>query len=162
MDEVVEQAVKARDELEARLRLDQSLFQSKVNGIYCMILRLLLLVLFTLGLLVGNFFASLIIGQASPNNSRSPQMRVAKAKEAKKLFKQGCAKCHGSDGAGKTTYGQIVGATDLTDPEWQRQVDDKELINSITYGLGQMPAFDMKLTNEQILSLASYVRSLGR
>ena len=57
---------------------------------------------------------------------------TAKTKEARKLFKQKCAKCHGSDGAGNTTYGQIVGATDLTNREWQKQVEDERILNSLT------------------------------
>ena len=91
-----------------------------------------------------------------------PPQTAAKTKEARKLFKQKCAKCHGADGAGNTTYGQIVGATDLTDREWQQQVDDERILNSLTHGRGQMPAFDKKLTNEQLASLALYVRSFKK
>lgn len=87
------------------------------------------------------------------------QTSAAKSKEAKKLFKQKCAKCHGSDGAGNTQYGQIVGATDLADPEWQKRVDDERILNSVTHGRGQMPGFEKKLTNEQLALLAAYVRS---
>lgn len=94
---------------------------------------------------------------------RPPQSQTAaKTKEAKKLFKQRCAKCHSSDGTGKSPYGQIVGATDLTDPEWQKRVDDEQILNSLTHGRGQMPAFDKKLTKEQLASLAVYVRSFKK
>jgi mono/diheme cytochrome c family protein len=66
------------------------------------------------------------------------QMSPAKEKAAKKLFSQKCVKCHGSDGAGKTIFGQIAGATDLTDSKWQDRVDDKQIVSSITHGRGQM------------------------
>jgi len=89
------------------------------------------------------------------------KLPATKAKETKRLFKQKCVKCHGQDGAGNN-YGKIVGATNLTDPEWQQRVDDKRLVNSVTHGRGQMPAFGEKLTEEQIASLVSYVRTLGK
>jgi mono/diheme cytochrome c family protein len=84
---------------------------------------------------------------------------ATKGKDTKKLFKQNCVKCHGADGAGETAFGQIVGAADFTDSEWQKRVDDKRLINSMTYGRGQMPPFGKKFTKEQIISLLAYVRA---
>jgi len=99
------------------------------------------------------------VGPAFAMRLPHSQSSAAKTKEARKLFKQKCAKCHGSDGAGNTTYGQIVGATDLTDPEWQKRVADERILNSITHGRGQMPAFDKKLTSEQLMLLSVYVRS---
>ena len=95
------------------------------------------------------------------NGFQRSQMPAGKAKEAKRVFKQKCSKCHGQDGAGNN-YGQIIGATNLTDPEWQQRVDDKRLLNSIKHGRGQMPAFGEKLTEEQITSLVSYVRTLEK
>ena len=95
------------------------------------------------------------------NGFQRSQMPTAKAKETKRLFKQKCAKCHGQDGAGNT-YGQIVGATNFTDPEWRQRVDDKRLVNSIKHGRGQMPAFGEKLTEDQITSLVMYVRTFGK
>lgn len=85
----------------------------------------------------------------------------ARTKEAKRVFKQKCAKCHGQDGGGNN-YGQIIGATNLTDPEWQQRVDDKRLINSIKHGRGQMPGFGEKLSEEQITALMLYVRTLKK
>ena len=92
--------------------------------------------------------------------AQKPALSTAKAKEAKKLFKLRCAKCHGADGAGDSPYGQIVGATNLRDPNWQEKVDDDRLVNSIRHGRGQMPAFNKKLTDDQIDSLALFVRTL--
>ena len=87
------------------------------------------------------------------------QMSPAEAKTAKKLFSQKCVSCHGSDGAGKTAFGQIAGARDLADPGWQDRVNDKEIVNSIIYGRGQMPSFEKKLSKEQVTALSMYVRS---
>jgi mono/diheme cytochrome c family protein len=91
---------------------------------------------------------------------QKPALSTAKAKEAKKLFKLRCAKCHGADGAADSAYGQIVGATNLRDPNWHDKVDDNRLVNSIKHGRGQMPAFNKKLTDDQIDSLTLFVRSL--
>src|SRR5262249_18008895 len=112
--------------------------------------------------LENSFIGSAAKSRASASRPQNSQMSAAKAKEARKLFKQKCTKCHGQDGTGNTTDGQIVGATNLTDPEWQERVDDKRLVNSIKHGRGQMPAFGEKFTEEQITSLVSYVRTLGK
>lgn len=110
-------------------------------------------------LLVGT---SLIgVSQAVAGRLQRSPVSPAKAKEAKRLFKQKCAKCHGQDGAGNN-YGQIIGATNLTDPEWQQRVDDQRIINSIKHGRGQMPASGEKLTDEQITALMLYVRTLKK
>ena len=81
-------------------------------------------------------------------------------KQAKALFKQTCIRCHGVDGRGETTQGEIVGATDLTRAEWQERVDDSRVLTSITHGRGEMPAFEKKLTTDQIKLLSAYVRTL--
>ena len=111
--------------------------------------------------LAVNLFIGYVMSQAAANRSQRPQVSSAKAKEAKRLFKQKCAKCHGQDGAGNN-YGQIIGATNLTDPEWQQRADDKRIINSIKHGKGQMPAFSEKFSEEQITSLMSHVRTLRK
>ena len=109
-------------------------------------------------LLVGTLLIGYTVSRAVAQRS---QASPAKAKEAKRLFKQKCAKCHGQDGAG-SNYGQIIGVTNLTDPEWQERVDDQRIINSIKHGRGQMPAAGEKLTEEQITSLMLYVRTLKK
>src|SRR2546430_2404914 len=90
-------------------------------------------------------------------NSNRPAKPSAKSKETKALFRQQCVKCHGADGRGKTVDGEIAGAQDLTDKDWQERVSDERIVNSITYGRGQMPAFGKKFSKEQIRSLADFV-----
>jgi len=128
-----------------------------VTLFYSIILPLVLI------FLAGTVFSS-SVARSSALTSRPQALQglPAKSKDAKRLFKQRCVKCHGSDGTGNTTFGQIVGATNLTDPEWQQRVDDKRLVNSIKHGRGQMPAFGAKLTDEQITSLALYVRAFRK
>jgi mono/diheme cytochrome c family protein len=119
-------------------------------------MTLLLVFIFSVGI------SLIVMGQTSPNRYQDTRMPAAKTKEAKKLFKQNCAKCHGADGRAETTFGQIMGAADFTDSDWQKRVDDQRLINSMTHGRGQMPPFSKKLSKEQIISLLAYVRAFKR
>ena len=112
-------------------------------------------------LLLGTLLIGYTVSKAVANRSQRSQVSSAKAKEAKRLFKQKCTKCHGQDGAG-SNYGQIIGVTNLTNPEWQERADDKRITNSIKHGRGQMPALGEKLTEDQILSLMLYVRTLKK
>ena len=112
-------------------------------------------------LLAGNLLIGYAVSQAVGSRFQRSQVSPAKAKEGKRLFKQNCVKCHGKDGAGNN-YGQIIGATNLTDPEWHQRTDDTRIINSIKHGRGQMPASGEKLTEEQITSLMLYVRTLKK
>ncbi len=101
------------------------------------------------------------MAQASSDTHQS-RVLVAKANEAKKLYKQRCVKCHGADGKGETALGQTVGATDFTDSEWQKRAADQRLLNSMTYGRGLMPSFGKKLSKERINILLGYVRAFKR
>ena len=112
-------------------------------------------------LLAGALLIGYAVSQAVAGRVQRSQVSSAKAKETKRLFKQKCTKCHGQDGAG-SNYGQIIGVTNLTNPEWQERADDKRIINSIKHGRGQMPAAGEKLTEEQITSLMLYVRTLKK
>jgi len=123
-------------------------------GMFCILVAMNLKLFY---LIILPLVLVLCVGYVASQN----KLPAAKTKEAKRLFKQKCVKCHGQDGAG-SNYGQIVGATNLTDPEWQQRVDDKRLVNSIKHGRGQMPAFGEKFTEDQIASLVLYVRTLGK
>lgn len=91
-----------------------------------------------------------------------PEVRAASAVDARTLFDSQCAKCHGKDGRSKTTRGKVSHARDLTAAEWQNEVSDERIFNSISNGKGKMPAFKKKLTDEQVDALAAYVRRLRR
>ena len=69
------------------------------------------------------------------------------------LYMEYCAKCHGEDGRGQTPKGKQLMAQDFTDPEWQAEESDAELIKVVTKGDDDMPPFGKKLTKEQIESL---------
>lgn len=84
--------------------------------------------------------------------------RPAMADDVEALYKSKCQVCHGADGKG-TPVGQKLGAKDFHSPEVQKQ-SDAELIEVTKQGKGKMPAYDKKLTGDQIKQLIKYIRSL--
>ena len=79
--------------------------------------------------------------------------------DAKGLFHENCAVCHGKNGRAHTFHGWLVGAQNLTDPEWQSDTSDADIIHAIKTGPGKMPAFEKKLSPTEIEALATYVRT---
>ena len=86
---------------------------------------------------------------------------VAQNTSAKDLFVSKCAICHGADGSAKTTMGKNLNIRDFHSVEVQKQTV-ADLKAMITKGKGKMPAFDGKLTGEQIDQLVGYIRGIGK
>jgi cytochrome c6 len=84
--------------------------------------------------------------------------RPAMADDVEALYKSKCQVCHGADGKGSPA-GQKLGAKDFHSPDVQKQTD-AELIEITKQGKGKMPAYDKKLTDDQIKQLIKYIRSL--
>lgn len=77
------------------------------------------------------------------------------------LFKTKCAACHGADGKGESAMAKKMGTRNLGSAEVQGQ-SDAQLTEIVTKGKNKMPAFDGKLTKEQIGQLVAYTRELGK
>ena len=80
-------------------------------------------------------------------------------------YNQKCASCHGKDGKGAASMAKMfkldLSALDLTDKATLDKKDD--VLNGITTkGVGKMPAYETKLTAEQIAALTTYFRSLAK
>lgn len=73
-------------------------------------------------------------------------------------FRTKCATCHGQDGGG-STVGKSMNVPDLRSPAVQK-LPDAQLAQIISDGKGGMPSFKGSLSEGQIHSLVSYVRSL--
>jgi mono/diheme cytochrome c family protein len=87
---------------------------------------------------------------------------LTKAQETgESLFKSKCAMCHGPDGAGKTTMGQALKIPDLHSADVQK-VSDAELTTIVAKGKNKMPAYEAKLSKEQITLLVGYIRDLAK
>ena len=83
------------------------------------------------------------------------------AQDAAALYKSKCAVCHGADGAGDTTMGKKLGVKDFRSPEVSK-LSDAELFDITKKGKNKMPAYDKKLTDDQIKDLVKYIRNLGK
>lgn len=107
--------------------------------------------------LMGGFVAS-VTGSVEPqNNATSTGSSSAAA-----IYGRRCATCHGKDGRAKTFKGKLRSARNLADPQWQADVSDERVFNSIMNGRGKMPSYGKKLSEAEINSLVSYVRGLKK
>src|SRR5438552_17530051 len=78
------------------------------------------------------------------------------------LFDKNCATCHGHDGRAKTFKAKFNHARDLTDAQWQAEVSDERIFNSISNGKGKMPAWGKKFSEGEINALLGFVRKLKK
>jgi|ERR1700741_1219763 len=84
------------------------------------------------------------------------------APPASQIYRRHCVSCHGSDGKARTSKGKFSHARDLTDAQWQTDVSDERIFNSIMNGRnvrGNMPAFSDKLNEKEVNSLVTLVRA---
>ena len=77
------------------------------------------------------------------------------------VFKAKCAMCHGADGSGNTAMGKKFGLKDLGSADVQKE-SDANIAQIITKGKDKMPAYEGKLTKDQINDLVKYIRTLKK
>jgi len=94
-------------------------------------------------------------GSEEPPKSSTPD-----TSRGKRIFAETCSPCHGIDGKGVRT----LGTPDFTSRTVQASLTDKEMVEIIRNGKKgtAMPAWDGKLTDEDIRAVTSYLRSLAR
>ena len=86
----------------------------------------------------------------------------ARAQETgESLFKSKCAMCHGPDASGKTVMGEKLKIPDLHSEQVQKK-SDEELKSIIGKGKDKMPAYESKLSKQQIDKLVAYIRELAK
>jgi mono/diheme cytochrome c family protein len=104
------------------------------------------------------------VGQEKQEKKGAPPAVSSKElAHAKTVFGERCARCHGVDGRSQTVIGGMLGAPDFTKPEWWKDnPGDERLTNSITNGKDGMPGFGKKLSRQEIISLAAYVRRFNK
>jgi mono/diheme cytochrome c family protein len=75
------------------------------------------------------------------------------------LFQQNCAVCHGAAGKGIAS----VHTPDFTNPAFERSLSAQDATDAIRNGRnnGRMPAWSRKLSDAQIDSLSTYIRSFS-
>ena len=104
--------------------------------------------------------AAALGGCSSPKPLTLQQAALPKEQiDARGLYRENCAACHGKDGRGKTVHGWFVGAQNFTARSWQKDTSDAEIVHAIKKGPAVMPAFEDKLSATEIAALADYVRT---
>ena len=101
----------------------------------------------------------ILVGLTSFVSYAAPQ----KARPAAQVYRRHCVSCHGNDGRAKTSKGKFSHARDLSDAQWQTEVSDERIFNSIMNGRnvrGNMPSFSNKLSAKEADSLVGFVRGL--
>jgi len=77
------------------------------------------------------------------------------------VYKSKCATCHRADGKGDTPAGKNMKVKDLASEDVQKQ-SDADLAGVIEKGKKPMPAYEGKLTKDQIDGLVKWVRTLKK
>ena len=81
--------------------------------------------------------------------------------EAKDLYLNKCATCHGPDGAGKTAKGKKLKVQDVHATATKMTAD--EMIKIVTDGKGQdMDGYGKTLSKDQIKGLVDFYRGLAK
>jgi mono/diheme cytochrome c family protein len=105
--------------------------------------------LMLLTLFVGLTFFVVSIVRADPGPASAASIAT---------FRTKCAMCHGPDGSG-SEVGKSMNVPDLRSPAVQK-LPDPELAQFISNGKGGMPPFKNSLSEDQIHSLVTHIRSL--
>jgi mono/diheme cytochrome c family protein len=93
---------------------------------------------------------------------------AARAADAPDTYAKNCSSCHGADGAGHTRAGKMLGAKDLTDAAYQKTFTDDQAFTALKTGLtddagkAKMKPFADKLSDDEIKTLVTYVRTLAK
>ena len=83
------------------------------------------------------------------------------AADAKEVYLDKCAVCHGADGAGKTAKGRKLKVKDVH--EMAAKMSAEEMIKITTDGKGaNMDGFGKELGKDQVKSVVEYYRSLAK
>lgn len=85
----------------------------------------------------------------------------AAADNGKTVYAAKCAKCHGENGNGDTKLGKSLKLKDLASAEVQKMTE-KEMVELTTKGKNKMPAYEKKLSAQEIADVVAYVRTLKR
>ena len=101
--------------------------------------------------LAGLFAMILILGAAWPAVAQD---------STEALYKSKCQICHGPDATG-SPVGKKLGVKDFQSPEVQKQTEP-ELLAIAKKGQGKMPAYDAKISSNQLTDLIKYMRGLKK
>jgi cbb3-type cytochrome c oxidase subunit III len=80
----------------------------------------------------------------------------------KKVYDSKCSMCHGEDAKGDTKAGQMTKTPNLITESWKQGTSVAEVVKTLREGLGKMPKYEGKLSEEEIKAVAEYSRKLSK
>lgn len=79
----------------------------------------------------------------------------------KKVYDTSCASCHGDDGRGDTRAGKMMKTPDLLEVEWKMGTELPEVVKMLEDGIGKMPKYKGKLSDEELKAVSEYTLKLS-
>jgi len=80
----------------------------------------------------------------------------------KKVYDSKCFMCHGDDAQGDTKAGKMMKTPDLTTESWKQGTSVPELVKTLREGLGKMPKYEGKISEEDLKAVAEYTLKLSK
>jgi len=72
------------------------------------------------------------------------------------VYKKRCLMCHGEDGVGDTKAGKMTKTPDINTAEWKNGKTVADLETTLSEGLGKMPKYEGKLSDDELTAVAEY------
>jgi len=90
-----------------------------------------------------------------------------RAADVKENWEKSCAKCHGTDGKGKTKMGEKLEVKDYTSAKVQEELKDDKMTKAIKDGVKdgdktKMKAFGDALNDDEIKALVKFIRDFKK
>jgi mono/diheme cytochrome c family protein len=72
------------------------------------------------------------------------------------VYEKKCTMCHGKDGVGDTKAGKMMKTPDINAGDWKNGKTVADLAKTLREGLGKMPKYEGKLSDEELEAVAQY------
>ena len=79
----------------------------------------------------------------------------------KKVYDSKCLMYHGDDAKADTKAGNMMKTPDLTSESWKQGTSVPEVVKTLREGLGKMPKYEGKLSEEELKAVAEYILKLS-
>jgi cytochrome c5 len=80
----------------------------------------------------------------------------------KAVYDSKCLMCHGDDAKGDTKAGKMMKTPDLTTESWKQGTSVAEVVKTLREGLGKMPKYEVKISEEDLKAVADYTLKLSK